>query len=357
MRTFLVVAVGLSFLLGGLPARADQVTLTNGDRLTGRILELNAEELRLETDLLGEITVPRKIIASLSADQQLAVTLPDGRIARATLTPQDSQVEVQTDTERTTVALGELQALRTPEGQEKYEQSLHPRWNQNWQLGVDFALSARGGGGTTRTTLGVDATRYTLNDELTLSYQSLLEQEARGAVTNDDKIRAAADYLRRLSDSLYYFGATDFDYDALQNLNLRAVLAGGLGWRMKESQKLVFDLIGGGAFNQEFFQEEAPRRSPEGLVGERLRWQIGPRAKFEERLALFPNLSDPGEYRVRVTTSLEVRINTWLSWQLNYSTHFLSDPPPQTKRNDSLVTSGLRLSFGRDHESRMKLLR
>ena len=206
-------------LLICLPAlsRADQVILTNGDRLTGTILELDAENLRQKTEMLGVVTIPRQAIASLSSDRRLAVTLPDGRVITATVTPRDGQVDLQAEAGHLTVPLQDIQAVRTPENQAKYERRLHPRWFENWQVGLNSAFSARGGGGTTRLSLGIDAARITRHDEFTFFLQSLLEKEQKGAVVNDDKTLAGAIYTHDITERLYYFGAVGFDRDALQH--------------------------------------------------------------------------------------------------------------------------------------------
>lgn len=354
MRVLLRTVVIL-VLLRGTVAWADQVTLTNGDRLTGRILELDSKTLRFHTELLGEVSIPRPAIASLASDQELAVTLPDEKVVVGTLTPRDGQVDVRSETGEVAVGLNDLSAVRTPEEQAKYERSFHPRWHQNWELGVNTAFSTRGKEGKTRLTMGIDAVRRTPNDEFAFNYLALHETEERGAVVNDDKSRARIVYLHRLTRSLYYAGMADFDRDALQNLQLRAVLAGGLGWRMKGTERVTFDLIGGGAINSEYFQEVDVRRSGEVVVGEHLRWQIGPRTEFEERVMVYPNLSRPGEYRIQLSSIFDTRINSWLSWRLTVDNHFLSNPPPDTDKNDLLITSGLRFHVGRTPKNVLRL--
>jgi len=170
-----------------------------------------------------------------------------------------------------------------------------------------------------------------------------------------DKILAGALYAHDITPRWYYFGATDIDRDALQHLNLRWTLGGGLGWRVKETDRLHFDLIGGGGIDSEYFQDRTVRRSGEALFGEDLQWQIAPRMYLQERWILYPNLSRRGEYRTQLSVTLETKLNNWLSWQFTFSNHFLSDPPPETDKNDLLITSGLRVTLGRREEGRIKL--
>lgn len=54
-------------------ARADTVTLHNGDRLTGRILHMSPATLTFETTWAGELRIPRYEIRSLETDKPLKV--------------------------------------------------------------------------------------------------------------------------------------------------------------------------------------------------------------------------------------------------------------------------------------------
>jgi hypothetical protein len=64
-----MLAVLLSALLPALLsarfASADEVELVNGDRVSGSVLSLTDAELRIQSELLGEIAVPRKSVAAI----------------------------------------------------------------------------------------------------------------------------------------------------------------------------------------------------------------------------------------------------------------------------------------------------
>jgi len=40
-------------------------------------------------------------------------------------------------------------------------------------------------------------------------------------------------------------------------------------------------------------------------------------------------------------------LKNWLSWQITFSDRFLSDPLPGLKQNDLLLSTAVRLTFGR----------
>jgi hypothetical protein len=59
-----ILIVGL--LIAALPVAADSVRLANGDLLNGRVLSLDDTQLRLESDTLGQINIPRAKVVSIT---------------------------------------------------------------------------------------------------------------------------------------------------------------------------------------------------------------------------------------------------------------------------------------------------
>lgn len=71
------------------------------------------------------------------------------------------------------------------------------------------------------------------------------------------------------------------------------------------------------------------------------------RTSLSEKLILFPNMSETGEYRLIFDISAVTAINGWLNWHVSLSDRFLSNPVPGTKKNDVFITTGIRVTFGR----------
>jgi len=158
------------------------------------------------------------------------------------------------------------------------------------------------------------------------------------------------------------FAFTDFDSDQLQNLDLRNVLGGGLGYHLIHSKATQFDVFGGASFNQEYFSSyltanptpppaeilvpSETRHSAELLAGESLAIKLRARTTFTEQLTFFPNASDLGDYRVNFDATATTKLNSWLGWQVTFSDRYISNPPLNLKGNDLLLSMGLRLTFG-----------
>lgn len=87
--------VSLVVLLLSSQAFADQLTLKNGDRVTGKIVKTDGGKLVVNTDLLGNVSVDLSSVSEIATDQPLYVTLADGRTVSGTFTSTGDKAEVR----------------------------------------------------------------------------------------------------------------------------------------------------------------------------------------------------------------------------------------------------------------------
>jgi Protein of unknown function, DUF481 len=120
---------------------------------------------------------------------------------------------------------------------------------------------------------------------------------------------------------------------------------GGWGYKVSNSRKCRFEVFFGAALNKELFEMDIRRTSGEALIGEGLEYKFSDVTSVQQRLSLYPNLSEPGSYRLNWDSSAIVKLNTWLSWEVTLADRFLSNPIIGHKKNDVLLATGLRLSF------------
>lgn len=86
----LILALGAQVL-------ADQITLKNGDRLTGKIVKSDGGKLFIKTELLGEVAVDLAAVTAITTDQPLYVTLADGRTLSGEFSASGDKAELRTD--------------------------------------------------------------------------------------------------------------------------------------------------------------------------------------------------------------------------------------------------------------------
>jgi Protein of unknown function, DUF481 len=365
-RILILTMVSLSLLT--LQVFADQLTLKNGDRLSGTIVKSDddAKTLLIKTDLAGDVTVKWDAITALVSSQPLHIMLSDGRVIVGRVSTTDGILEIATDGGTVPAAHDAVKAIRDNATQAEIDRLQHPRLRDYWSGLFDLGLSlTEGNSSTAALTIAGKASRVVPKNKLTLYYTQVYSRDS-----NESPARTTANAIHggvrdefNLNPRVYVFAFTDFDEDALQHLDLRNVLGGGLGYHVINTRKMQFDVFGGASFNQEYFasytianpaplpvllfEPSQTRHSAEIVAGESLSTKLGPRTTVSEQLSFFPNLSSTGEYRVTFDANAVTKLKTWLGWQMTFSDRYISDPPFGLKGNDLLLSTGLRLTFGK----------
>jgi hypothetical protein len=367
MRRLLILTI-LSLSLLSFPVFADQITLKNGDRLSGVIVKSDddAKALLIKTDLAGDVTVRWDAITAIVSSQPLHITLSDGRVIVGRVSTTDGILEIATDGGTVPAAHDAVKAIRDNATQGEIDRLQHPGLRDYWSGLFDFGLSlTEGNSSTAALTIAGKASRVVPKNKLTLYYTEVYSRDSNEspALTTANAIHAGVRDEFNLKPRVYAFAFTDFDEDALQHLDLRNVIGGGLGYHIVNSKKTQFDVFGGASFNQEYFasytianpapppvllfEPSQSRHSAEIVAGESVSTKLGLRTTVSEQLSVFPNLSSTGEYRVTFDANAVTKLKTWLGWQITFSDRYISDPPFGLKGNDLLLSTGLRLTFGK----------
>jgi hypothetical protein len=367
MRRMLILTI-LSLSLLSLPVFADQLTLKNGDRLSGTIVKSDddGKTLLIKTDLAGDVTVKWDAITAIVSSQPLHIMLSDGQVIVGRVSTTDGILEIATDGGTVPAAHDAVKAIRDNATQAEIDRLQRPRLRDYWSGLFDLGLSlTEGNSSTAALTIAGKASRVVPKNKLTLYYTEVYSRDSNEspALTTANAIHAGVRDEFNLNPRVYAFAFTDFDEDALQHLDLRNVIGGGLGYHVINTKKTQFDVFGGGSFNQEYFasytianpapppvllfEPSQSRHSAEIVAGESLSTKLGPRTTVSEQLSFFPNLSSTGEYRVTFDANAVTKLKTWLGWQITFSDRYISDPPFGLKGNDLLLSTGLRLTFGK----------
>lgn len=336
-------------------AKADQVSLKNGDRITGSISKMDDKRLVIKTDYSGDVAIAREAIDQIKSDQPLYVSLSDGQTLVGGVTTTGESVEVQTkDAGKVTVARGAITSIRSQPEQDAYnagiERYRNPGLLDLWSGSFDAGLSlTRGNSETATLALGANAVRETARDKTSAYFTSLYatNKTTGNSITTADAIRGGVRYELNLRERAFAFGFGDAESDEFQMLDLRLVLGGGLGYYAKKTKLTQFQIFGGASVNKEFFSNNTRRTSGELLIGEEFSNKLSDRITFAQRFVLFPNLSDRGAFRATFDSSLVTKLNRWLDWKVTLSDRYLSNPTGIAKKNDLLLTTGVRVSFKR----------
>ena len=95
MRQLALLAVLFCHLLP-MQLLADQVSLKNGDRLTGTIVKSDGKTLILHTDYAGDVDLNWSAIQGLQSGQELHVRLQDGRTVVGPVSGSNDKLQIVT---------------------------------------------------------------------------------------------------------------------------------------------------------------------------------------------------------------------------------------------------------------------
>jgi putative salt-induced outer membrane protein len=334
---------------------ADQVTLKNGDRLTGTIETSDAKTLTIKTQYEGEVTIQWPAVTAIESDQPLHVGLVDGQMLVGPVSTSAGEVRVATkDAGTVSASLESIHLIRSKAAQAAYEAHLrrleHPRLTDLWGGYLDTGLSVtRGNSETLNFVLSAKAVRTSPRDTITVYANSVFANNgtAGPTISTANAINGGIRADMDVNAKLFLYGFTDFQYDEFQQLDLRNVLGGGLGYHLIKKEATTFDIYGGGGFDQAYYSTPLTIRSGVLAAGESFTHSVSKRTSFSERFDFYPNVSQTGEYRFLFNTSATTALNSWLGWQVTFNDSYVSNPPPLIKKNDLLFSTGLRLTFGK----------
>jgi putative salt-induced outer membrane protein YdiY len=335
---------------------ADQITLTNGDRVTGSLIRSDSKILVLKTETAGELTFKWESIAAISAPGPLYIGLGGGQMIVGSVETVNGRFSVTTQNAGVVVTSKEsIQFIRNNDEQAKAQSEIdhfrNPRLVDLWVGNLDLGFAASRGNANTETlTLSTNAQRATTRDKIAVYYTSIFSSsDFSGGTTQTtaNSKRGGVGYNLNLNKRAFVFGSVDLESDEFQDLDLRFTPAGGLGYHAIASMPTQFDLRVGAAADREFFSTGLNRTSAELLVGDDFLHKFSASTHVEQKLDFFTNLSDTGAYRVNFDLSAVTLIRKWFSWQFTVSDRYLSNPVPGRKKNDAIFSTGLRVSFGK----------
>lgn len=332
------------------PVWADQIVLKNGDRVSGTIVKKDGKEITIKAANFGLITTAWDQVESITADQPVTVVLQGGNTVRGTLATADGKVGVTTERTRVSVTPAEILTLRNAEEQQAYERKLRPGWRQLWAGTATLGLAGTSGNAKTLTfTTGVNAARVTNTDRTSIYFNVIRASALVNGKTADtaEAVRGGIGYDHNLSKRLFLNAFNDYEYDRFQNLDLRFVLGGGLGFHALKTERSGLDLLAGVDYNHSTFSTPLTRNSAEVYWGDDYSLKLTSATSLVQSFRMFNDLTNTGTYRMNFDVGASTKIAKWLSWNLALSDRYLNHPAPGRKSNDFLYTTGVGVTFAR----------
>jgi len=324
-RTLLALAVVLA---GVSIASAEEVELTSGERLNGRLAERTAELIVLDHPLLGRLEIPI-----------LAVRAIDGRA----IAPAEKQTAARLKRADKAAAetMPEQVAVALPSAGPETPQRPPVEWDSQFELG----LTARQG--TTEDMnlrLGLQSERESPTNLTRLDAAYRLAS-SRGDRTENSFTAGLFSEWPWPGSRWSAFAQGRFDADEFESWDRRLTAGAGLGYRFfnitaRDERGDPFDrfiLTGriGGGVRQEFGSDNE-ELSPEGLLGLGFTYGFSTRQRVIADTTLYPDFNETSEFRLvsNLDWTIDIDRLDGISLKLGVAHEYESQTDPGVPHND-----------------------
>ena len=219
MTPRLVAIVLVLNLVAAGPAAADEVRLTNGDRITGRVVSLTGGNLTFSTPL-GDLKIPWPTVTALVVDDPIRVTVGTAEPALVTITAAaGGTVTLQPGGP---TPLADIAVLERPQ----------PPLVIDGSANAGFVSSA---GNTDVNNVHVDGDLVARADRNRYSVSAALNRAEDRDVESARNWSTALKYDRFLTSRLFVNANGIFTSDRFRDLDLRTALGAGLGYQIVQT--------------------------------------------------------------------------------------------------------------------------
>ena len=353
MRLFKQVSFVLFYFVlnSYLPlVRADQIILKNGDRIAGGIIKKEDSKLTIKSEQMGIVVTSWEQVDALVIEQPVYILHRNGHVFHGTLTMKNGTEEVRAPQSTDALAASDIASIRNQQEENAYQRMLHPGWGSLWVGTGTLGFAGTAGNAKTATfTIAVKADRVTHTDKTSLYFNFIKASASVNDVSEDtaEAIRGGFSYGHNINTRLFVSAFNDYEYDRFQNLDLRFVIGGGLGFHAWKSDRNRLDLVAGASYNRSKFSTPLIRNSAELYWGNDYTLKLNSATSLTQSYRMFNDLTNTGSYRVNFDAGINAKLFKWLTWNISLSDRYLSDPAPGRKTNDFLYTTGLGISFSR----------
>ena len=339
----------------------DSLTLTDGEKLTGKFVRATGGTVIFHSDIAGDVTVPWAKVQGLTAAGRFAV-IPkglefkrheaDGRVPRGTISVADQKISlvsapgqaaqsIDTGSTGYVVTEAEYDAARK-----------NPSFLEDWKgaLSGGISLIEATQKSETFTAAAHLARAIPTQDWLSPRNRTLvnftasygkIDQPATPEVKTD-LVHFDAERDEYFSSRGYFLGQAAFDHNFSQGLDLQQSYSGGAGWTVLKSDAQTFDVKATASYIRQNFTVSSNNKNLVGSIfNETYHRKLPLGMVFDEQITFIPAWNDTSAYSANGGAGITMALYKRLSLNLSTLDTFLNDPPPGFKKNSFQFTTGV----------------
>jgi len=340
LRCLVMAAAVITLGVGQVVARdkVDVLTLSNGDRVTGEIKQLNLGELQLKTHLMDTVEIDWIGVTSIASPQLFEVVDSAGAKHFGPISPGKEDATLLVSSEEGDVTLAHDQVVNIAQ----LERKLLHRWTGHVNLGFNITAA------NTATNLTLDAATSYRSEKA--SWSGSLQSTLSDRDDADSTARAVlgTSYEKTIRGNTFWISFAQLENNQELDLDLRATLGAGVGRFLARGVRSELSVIAAPAGNREKYAgQESGDWTAELIVMGRYDLFLfgGHDTRLSTSFGILPSLSSWGRYRIELNSSFSRKITSDLNISISLYDSYDSDPPSDSTSNDWGVTTSLGLTF------------
>lgn len=322
-------------------AFADEITLKNGDRITGDIQSAADGKLVLAPSFAADTTITVAIadIATFSSEKPITLVLGDGTVIRQSIgTAQPGAVTTKEGGSLVPqrVALDSIAKINPPP----------VTWTGNVAANALYAQS------NTRTLqfgASADASRRSETDRISFggAYQYGEQKVGNVSSTTTNTWFAQSEYDAFLTPKFFAYGSGRIEQDHVNYLKLRLLPGAGVGYQWFESPEFNFALKGGLAW---LYEDYSNFGGSNDSVNLNLSWHIDRsfndgRIKLFNDVSLYPSVQNSKDFLALVSGGMRLALTKTMFSQISVNLNYDNNPAPGARQTTTQYLFGLGFTF------------
>lgn len=319
-------------------ARADQIMLANGDRLTGKVISKAGDTLTFETEYAGKIVIRWNDVVSVTTDAPVTILSADGKLHEGRLERAASGgLDLVSDDGARAVQLADMSHINPP-----------PH------------VSGRGVTYKGRVTVAASASRgNTVDDRLygeaelrarakgySYGVDFRAEQKEESGETTAQNYWLAGRYNHVLDKQRFAYVRSSLDNDEFKDIRLRGTLGAGLGWNFIDTEDAHLSVLGGLDYIAVDRKDGANETFPAfGWGVDYRQWVWADRLELFFNQTGFASLTDSEDVSFKTRGGVRIPLGSNLSANAQINYDYEGDPGPGNDRADVQVLIGLGYNF------------
>lgn len=346
-RQFRILAV---FLIGApMVGRGDVVFTADGSKLVGKIEKIADGKVIIVTDVAGKLEIDAAKVTSIATDEPMNVELKSGDklIGVVQAAPESTQSVVKSSVGDVSVPQGDMVSVWKVGAESPAEEKVKAKYRPQWTTILEAGANATEGNTDTLNARGrFEVNRRTGFDFL--KFYATADYGEQNDERNRNEYRVGSLYEYNFTERFYAYLRGELEYDEFENLDLRATVAGGVGYYWIKKAEHELKTRAGAGYRHETYGSGRTEDEPIADLGLDYRLDVSKWMQFTHSTTYTPSLERFRDYRLDLDTALlfPLKYEQW-KLKLGMRNAYNSNPSGDLDRLDNLYYASVLMEIKR----------